>query len=65
MIGADTMHNQFIYVFDERDRDTLLAAGFYMLKEDTENSLFIFASDEGLQDVLDGMNYATSNTLTF
>ena len=59
------MNNQFIYVFDERDRDTLLKAGFLMLKDDTESSLFIFASDDNLQYVLDGMNYATSNTLTF
>lgn len=66
---GENMKN-FIYVFTEKDRDKLKQLGFSLLKDDAQNSIFIFASKingdfsyESLDAAVD--RYCFSNTLTF
>lgn len=63
--GADEMNLQFIYVFDTPVRDAMLKAGFMMLKNDEDSSLFIFVADESIDFDFSDITYYTSNTLTF
>lgn len=59
------MKNKFIYVFTEKERDTLLNAGFVMLKDDPANSMFVFVYDNRLCFALDDVSYIETGTLTF
>lgn len=63
--GADEMNAQFIYVFDASVRDAMLKAGFMMLKNDEDSSLFIFRADESVDFDFSDITYYASNTLTF
>jgi len=63
--GVDTMNGQFVYVFDAKDRDALLKAGFVMLKNDEDSSVFVFGVDESIGFDFSNMVYVTSDTLTF
>ena len=64
-IGADHMNGKFIYVFDENAKDALIKAGFVMLKNDEESSLFIFIVDDSIHFDFSGIEYVVSDTLTF
>ncbi len=59
------MEHNFIYVFSSAARDELLAAGFVLLKEDENNSLYIFKADGTLTFTLNDASYAMSDTLSF
>ena len=59
------MNSRFVYVFDEKARDLLLEQNFLLLKSDSINNIFIFENDTSKNDVLRGIIYMTSNTLTF
>ena len=59
------MEHNFIYVFSSAARDELLAAGFVLLKEDENNSLYIFKADGTLTFTLNDESYAMSDTLSF
>ncbi len=59
------MTKQFIYVFDSSARDTLLEAGFLLLKEDARNQIFVFRADETLSFALSDISFLTSDTLSF
>ena len=36
---------KFIYVFTEQDKYSLLSRGYKLLKDDTENGVYIFANE--------------------
>lgn len=59
------MGHNFIYVFSSAAKDELLAAGFVLLKEDDDNSLYIFKADDALTFTLNDASYAMSDTLSF
>ena len=56
---------QFIYVFSRQDRDTLLRAGFLMLREDEPNCVFVFKTDDRLSYALTEMSYIRSDSMSF
>lgn len=57
----------FIYVFDSAARDMLLQAGFLLLKEDEQNSVYVFANDSTLKfsETLSDHSHVLSDNLTF
>lgn len=57
--------DNFIYVFSTADRDKLLGGGFLLLREDADNSIYVFRADDKLCFLLSDISYLTSNTLTF
>ncbi len=59
------MEHNFIYVFSPAARDEMLAAGFVLLKEDDNSSLYIFKSDDKLTFTLNDASYVISDTLSF
>ena len=56
---------RFIYVFDEAAKSRLLEAGFVLLKEDTDNSVYIFHFDGSISFAYDDIGYVMSDTLSF
>lgn len=59
---------QFIYVFDEADRDILIKAGYQLLKESENNNghIYVFATDNRLEFNQRGLSkYVLSNFLAF
>lgn len=60
------MNNKIIYVFNESDKQILIDNGFIMLKEDNENSVYMFAMNDMLIfDMGKLSEYMLSDTLTF
>ena len=59
--------SKFIYVFDTAAKDILERAGFLLLKEDNQNSTFVFAMDGrlGFIENQDAFSYIMSDTLSF
>lgn len=56
---------QFIYVFCEEDRDSLLASGYALLKQDDANNIFIFMNREEQRYAKLKLPHLLSDTLTF
>lgn len=57
---------RFIYVMNSKDKDKLEALGYNLLKEDTNNSIFVFENKMNLNFELDEeIQYVLSDTLTF
>ena len=56
---------QFIYVFSEQSRDELIRAGFVMLKEESNNGIFVFKNDEEKKVPLEKNDFVLTNILTF
>lgn len=59
------MEEKFIYVFDAKSRDALIAAGYELLKSDEKNSTFVFTNDRKLRFSFNEITYFPSNKLTF
>lgn len=59
------MTNSFIYVFTDKDKESLLKAGFILLKEDVEKNTYVFANNDKLRFTLVNLDCVKSNTLTF
>lgn len=59
--------DKFIYVFNSADKESLLAHGYLLLKEDYNNNIFIFdANSSDKQFALSDVDsYVASDTLTF
>lgn len=55
----------FIYVFDEKGRDLLLAHGYEMLKCDEQKHIYVFINQERQTFAQGDFTYALSDTLTF
>lgn len=56
---------KFIYVFSTEDRDKLVKAGLTLLKEDTNNSIYVFGKNNSLTFALADVSYVETDTLTF
>lgn len=56
---------KFIYVFDESAKSKLLGAGFVLLKEDVDNSIYVFHFDGNLTFANEDVSYVLSDTLSF
>lgn len=56
---------KFIYVFDTKSKKLLEDGGFYLLKSDAKNSIYVFQNTYENLDLLEQMSYLTSNKLTF
>ena len=61
--GVDRV--KFIYVFDAQAKSALINAGFVLLKEDSDSSVYIFQFDGNIAFDKDNISYFLSNTLTF
>lgn len=58
--------DRFIYVFNESDKERLQKEGFVLLKEDKQNSVFVFAYNDKMNFALTGgIQYTATNVLTF
>ena len=56
---------KFIYVFSVNEKEKLQKAGFTLLKEDSNGSVYIFGKNDSLTFALNDISYVESNTLTF
>lgn len=56
---------KFIYVFDTKSKKLLEDGGFYLLKSDAKNSIYVFQNTYENLDLLEQVSYLTSNKLTF
>lgn len=56
---------KFIYVFNDKSRDELIAAGFRLLKCDNKNEVYVFANQQELAFELSDISFVCSDTLTF
>lgn len=56
---------KFIYVFDDNARSILMDMQLEILKDDKENSIYVFVSDGKETFSADGISYVVSDTLTF
>lgn len=57
--------SSFIYVFCEKDRDTLVGLKYKMIKSDDANHIFIFLNDDNKNFSYDNMKYVLTDILTF
>ena len=55
----------FIYVFDEKGRDALLAQKYELLKSDEQKHIYVFINQESQTFAKNEFTYALSDTLTF
>lgn len=56
---------KFLYVFSKDNRDSMIAAGYTLLKSDDKNDLYVFVNQTNLAFDLADMYFVRSNTLTF
>lgn len=56
---------KFIYVFQEADRDALIARGFHLLKEDLQQGVFVFENRSEIRFSDDEFTYVLTDQLTF
>lgn len=63
MTGADNM--RFIYVFSEPDKQLLVGLGYRLLKEDNNNSMYIFENNNTLCFSKDEVKFVYSDVLSF
>lgn len=56
---------KFIYVFDEKGRDALLAQNYEMLKCNEQKHIYVFINQERQTFAQEDFKYALSDVLTF
>lgn len=56
---------KFLYVFTEEDKNALIAAGYFLLKSDKANNIYVFENREKECFALDKSEHLFSDTLTF
>ncbi len=59
------MEKKFIYVFDEKSRDLLLAQGFVPMKFDEQNNIFAFHNQEVVNFTFSNFIHLLSDKITF
>lgn len=59
------MNKKFIYVFDEKSRDLLLAQGFTPMKFDEQNNIFAFYNEETANFTFSEVIHLLTDTITF
>lgn len=57
--------NKVVYVFNEKDRDTLIKNGFTLWKEDVENQMYILVSDGSVSFSLSEIDCYKTDVLPF
>lgn len=57
--------NHFLYVFSEKERDTLLALNYRLLKSDNQKNIYVFENQENLRFDLNEVHAFESDILTF
>lgn len=57
--------SNFIYVFCEKDRDTLVDLKYKMIKSDDVNHIFIFLNENEKNFSYGNMKYVLTDILTF
>ncbi len=55
----------FLYVFSERERDTMLAMNYTLIRSDETKHIYVFENREELHFDLTDVNAIPSDTLTF
>ena len=63
--GDGVMEKKFIYVFDEKSRDLLLAQGFIPVKFDEQNNIFAFHNQEIVNFTFSEVIHLFTDTITF
>ena len=58
---------RFIYTFDEKTKDVLLALGYVLLYSDglEQHPIWVFYNPSGSDPEIESLSYALSNTITF
>lgn len=56
---------KFIYVFSKNDRDSLIAAGYALLKSDEKNDLYVFVNQANMTFDLVDVSFVWTDILTF
>lgn len=62
---------KFIYVMNDKDKDTMLAMGYTLLKENKKNKVYVFVNKDTavFSDSLDidkaNISYVLSDTIAF
>lgn len=56
---------KFIYVFDEEAKSKLLNAGYTLMKEDMDNSIYVFCCNGNMLFANEDISYIMSDTLSF
>lgn len=58
---------RFTYVFTQKDRDKLVAAGLSVFQSDINNNIFIFLTEEvlGAEIKMDDIIHIFSDTITY
>lgn len=59
------MSKNFVYVFEEKTRDLLLAQGFIPVKFDDKNNIFAFHNQETTNFTFSEIIHLLSDTITF
>ena len=57
--------NKFIYVFDKKTADSLIAQGFNIVKSDEEKKIYVFENAPDKTTGFSKKDFVFSNTLTF
>lgn len=57
--------DKFIYVFSEEDYNTLLKAGYKLLKSNQTKNIYVFENQQQLHFDLNTVNAVSSSVLTF
>ena len=56
---------KFIYVFDKKTSDALIAQGFNLVKSDEKNKVYVFENNPQKKFTFSNKDFVFSNTLTF
>ena len=59
------MDKKFVYVFDEKARDILLAQGITPMKFDEQNNIFVFHNQEIVNFTFSEVIHLFMDTITF
>ena len=57
--------DKFIYVFSKEDHNTLLKAGYKLLKSNQTKNIYVFENQQRLHFDLNTVNAVSSSVLTF
>ena len=57
--------DKFIYVFSEEDYNTLLKAGYKLLKSNQTKNIYVFENQQQMHFDLNTVNAVSSSVLTF
>lgn len=56
---------KFLYVFNEKDKDSLVEAGYYLIKADKDKNMYIFENNTKLNFDKSKVKGYLSDVLTF